>query len=115
MPNLDKPITNITLAETYYTEICRQIPKKINFNPYMTPYLTNHLNRDEIKKVSNHKHIKAIKMYPRGATTNSDLGISNISNFYPLFEAMEKHEVILSFMVRLRTKKLMYSIEKKFL
>ena len=96
MPNLDKPITNITLAETYYTEICRQIPKNIHFTPYMTLYLTSHLNRDEIKKVSNHKHIKAIKMYPKGATTNSDLGISNISKFYPLFEAMEKHEVILS-------------------
>ena len=62
----------------------------------MTLYLTNHLNKNEIKKVSNHQHIKAIKMYPKGATTNSDLGISNISKFYPLFEAMEKHEVILS-------------------
>ena len=96
MPNLDNPVTNISLAETYYTEICRQIPKEINFTPHMTLYLTNRLTKDEIKKVSTHKHIKAIKMYPRGATTNSDSGISNIAKFYPLFEAMEKNKVILS-------------------
>ena len=93
MPNLDNPVTNISLAETYYTEICRQIPKEINFTPHMTLYLTNRLTKDEIKKVSTHKHIKAIKMYPRGATTNSDSGISNIAKFYPLFEAMEKNKV----------------------
>ena len=96
MPNLDNPITNISLAETYYAEICRQIPKEISFTPHMTLYLTKCLTKDEIKKVSDHKYIKAIKMYPRGATTNSDLGISNITEFYPLFEAMEKNKVILS-------------------
>ena len=96
MPNLDKPVTNITLAENYYNEIRRQIPEEINFTPHMTLYLTNHLNKDEIKKVGNHAHIKAIKMYPKGATTNSDLGISDISKFYPIFEAMEKYGVILS-------------------
>ena len=96
MPNLDNPITNIFLAETYYAEICRQIPEDINFTPHMTLYLTNCLTKDEIKEVSTHKYIKAIKMYPRGATTNSDSGISNVTEFYPLFEAMEKHEVILS-------------------
>ena len=96
MPNLDNPITNISLAETYYAEICRQIPKDISFTPHMTLYLTKCLTKDEIKKVSDHNYIKAIKMYPRGATTNSDLGISNITEFYPLFEAMEKNKVILS-------------------
>ena len=93
MPNLDKPVTNISLAESYYAEICRQIPKEIN---KFALYLTNCLTQDEIKKVSNHRYIEAIKMYPRGATTNSDSGISNIAEFYPLFEAMEKNKVILS-------------------
>ena len=96
MPNLDKPVENISLAEDYYAEICRQIPKEIKFTPHMTLYLTNCLTQDEIKKVSNHRYIKAIKMYPRGATTNSESGISNIAEFYPLFEAMEKNKVILS-------------------
>ncbi len=96
MPNLDNPVNNISLAETYYAEICRQIPREINFNPHMTLYLTNCLTQDEIKKVSKHKYIKAIKMYPRGATTNSDSGVDNITEFYPLFEAMEKNKVILS-------------------
>ena len=96
MPNLDNPVTNISLAETYYAEICKQIPKRMQFTPHMTLYLTNCLTKDEIKKVSTHQYIKAIKMYPRGATTNSDSGISNIMEFYPLFEAMEKNGVILS-------------------
>ena len=96
MPNLDNPVTNISLAETYYAEICRQIPKGIKFTPHMTLYLTNYLNKDEIKRVSNHQYIKAIKMYPKGATTNSNSGISNVVEFYPLFEAMEKNGVILS-------------------
>ena len=96
MPNLNYPITNISLAERYYNEICKQIPKGIKFTPYMTIYLTNNLNRDEIKKVSKHEYIKAIKMYPKGATTNSDSGISDYRDFYHLFEVMEENGVILS-------------------
>ncbi len=96
MPNLDHPITNISLAETYYNEICRQIPLGVNFSPHMTIYLTHHLKKDEIKKISTHKYIKAIKMYPKGATTNSEVGISDFRDFYHLFEVMEKSGVILS-------------------
>jgi dihydroorotase len=96
MPNLDTPITNISLAENYYNEICKQIPRGIDFTPNMTLYLTNHLSKDEIKKVSTHKHIKAIKMYPKGATTNSESGISDFKDFYHLFEVMEEFGVILS-------------------
>ena len=96
MPNLENPITDISLAETYYDEICRQIPKGIKFTPHMTLYLTSNLSKQQIIKVSTHEYIKAIKMYPKGATTNSNSGISNITEFYPLFEAMEKSGVILS-------------------
>ena len=96
MPNLDTPITNISLAEKYYNEICKKIPTGTEFTPNMTLYLTNHLSKDEIKKVSTHKHIKAIKMYPKGATTNSDSGISDFKDFYNLFEVMEESGVILS-------------------
>ena len=61
MPNLDKPVTNISSAEAYHKEICSQIPEGINFTPHMTLYLTSHLSQDDIEKVSNHKDIKAIK------------------------------------------------------
>ena len=54
MPNLDTPITNISLADNYYDEICKQIPKGTEFTPNMTLYLTNYLSKDEIKKVSTH-------------------------------------------------------------
>ena len=96
MPNLENPITDISLAEAYYDEICKQIPKEIKFAPHMTLYLTSNLSKQQIIKVSTHEYIKAIKMYPKGATTNSNSGISNITEFYPLFEAMEKSGVILS-------------------
>ena len=96
MPNLDTPITNISLAENYYNEICKQIPRAIEFTPHMTLYLTNDLSKNEIKKVSNHEYIKAIKMYPKGVTTNSDSGISDFKDFYHLFEVMEESGVILS-------------------
>ena len=96
MPNLDTPITNISLAENYYNEICKQIPRGIEFTPNMTLYLTNDLSKNEIEKVSNHEYIKAIKMYPKGATTNSDSGISDFKDFYHLFEVMEESGVILS-------------------
>ena len=96
MPNLDTPITNISLAENYYNEIRKQIPREIEFTPNMTLYLTNDLSKKEIEKVSNHEYIKAIKMYPKGATTNSDSGISDFKDFYHLFEVMEESGVILS-------------------
>ncbi len=96
MPNLETPVTNISLAETYYSEICRQIPREIKFTPHMTLYLTSHLSKQQIINVSTHQYIKAIKMYPKGATTNSDSGFSNIIELYPLFEVMEKYGVILS-------------------
>ncbi len=96
MPNLDAPITNISLAENYYNEIRKQIPRGIEFTPNMTLYLTNDLSKNEIEKVSNHEYIKAIKMYPKGATTNSDLGISDFKDFHHLFEVMEESGVILS-------------------
>ena len=96
MPNLDNPVTNISLAEAYYSEICRQIPEGTQFTPYMTIYLTNDLSKADIKKISVHEYIRAIKMYPKGATTNSDSGVSDFTEYYPLFEAMERNQVILS-------------------
>ena len=96
MPNLETPVTNISLAEAYYNEICELIPKGIEFTPFMTIYLTSTLSDSEIKKISTHKYIKAIKMYPKGATTNSNSGITNVEQFYPLFASMEKNRVVLS-------------------
>jgi dihydroorotase len=95
MPNLERPVTNIHLAEQYYQEICKRIPKDVTFTPYMTIYLSNNLDVKDIRKISMHKNIKAVKMYPKGATTNSEFGISDILEFYPLFEEMEKTDVTL--------------------
>ena len=61
----------------------------------MTLYLSEEISVNLISSLSNHKIIKAIKMYPKGATTNSELGVSNFSSYYRVFEAMEKYGLVL--------------------
>ena len=95
MPNLAEPITTLSRAETYYDEICNSIPNEIKFSPLLTLYLSEELSSDLVRDLSNHKIIKAIKMYPKGATTNSELGVSNFSSYYRIFEAMEKYGLVL--------------------
>ena len=73
MPNLKTPITSLRLATTYYEEICANVPTEVEFKPLMTLYLTEEISVNLISSLSNHKIIKAIKMYPKGATTNSEL------------------------------------------
>lgn len=96
MPNLHKPVTNLLSAQSYYKTICKNIPKDAKFTPHMTIYLTKQLNKAEIKELSNHDYVKAIKMYPRGATTNSESGVLDFTDFYSSFEQMEKSKVVLS-------------------
>ena len=95
MPNLNPPITTSRQVENYYQKICANIPLEINFDPLMTLYLSEDITTTVIKSLANHQIIKAIKMYPKGATTNSEFGISNFKSFYPIFEAMERNSVVL--------------------
>ena len=81
MPNLKIPITSLSGAESYYKEISARIPKDIEFNPLMTLYLSEAININLIRSLSRHKTIKAIKMYPKGATTNSEFGVSNFKSY----------------------------------
>ena len=95
MPNLNPPITSLSQAESYYKEICASIPNKIKFDPLMTLYLSQDINAKLVRGLSDQKIVKAIKMYPKGATTNSELGVSNFSSYYRIFEAMEKYGLVL--------------------
>lgn len=91
MPNLVPPVTNVSLAQQYKRQIQEQIPEGANFSPLMTLYLTDETSIDDIQKAMQTDDIKACKLYPAGATTNSDSGLSQIKNAYPVFEAMQKH------------------------
>ncbi|ORU89822.1 MAG: dihydroorotase [Cycloclasticus sp. symbiont of Poecilosclerida sp. M] len=89
MPNLAKPVVNVEMALAYRNRILDATPQNIMFDPLMTLYLTNKTSREGIKQASQSKHVHAAKLYPAGATTNSDKGVSKIDDLWPVFEQME--------------------------
>jgi len=93
MPNLKPPVTTVAQALAYRKEILQAIPAGIDFTPLMTLYLTASTTVTEIKTAAESDHVYAFKLYPAGATTNSDSGVGDIKGIYPLFAAMEKHDI----------------------
>ncbi len=93
MPNLKPPVTTVVQALSYREEILRAVPVNMDFTPLMTLYLTGSTTVDEIKKAAESEHIHAFKLYPAGATTNSDSGVADIKAIYPLLAAMEKYDI----------------------
>lgn len=93
MPNLKPPVTTVAQALAYRHDILQAVPRGMDFTPLMTLYLTASTSFEEIRKAAECEHIYAFKLYPAGATTHSDAGIADIRAAYPLFAAMEKHDV----------------------
>ena len=89
MPNLKPPVTTVAQALAYREEIMQAVPAGIDFTPLMTLYLTSSTTVTEIKKAAESDPVYAFKLYPAGATTNSDSGVADIKAVYPLLEAME--------------------------
>lgn len=90
MPNLKPPVVTVEQALRYRDEILQALPAGADFQPLMTLYLTGNTPIAEVEKVAKSEHVHAFKLYPAGATTNSDAGVANIEAAYPLFEAMER-------------------------
>ena len=90
MPNLIPPILSGTDAIKYKNKIEREIPPQDNFLPLMTVYLTENTNKEDLKNSYENKLIFAAKLYPAGATTNSESGIKNIGKIMPILETMSK-------------------------
>jgi len=90
MPNLKPPVTTVELAKAYRSRIEANLKSLgINhFEPLMTLYLTDNTSADEVRKAKE-QGITGIKLYPAGATTNSDLGVSDIKHCYKALEAMQ--------------------------
>ncbi len=88
MPNLSHPILNGAQAKNYKIRIKNAVPEKDSFLPLMTIYLTEKTNKNELKSSFEQGLIFAAKLYPAGATTNSDSGVKNLMNIMPILETM---------------------------
>ncbi len=93
MPNLKPPVTTVAQALNYRAEILSVLPQGARFTPLMTLYLTAATTLAEIKAAADCEHVYAVKLYPAGATTNSDAGVANINAIYPLLAALEKYQL----------------------
>jgi len=88
MPNLQPPVTTTEQASAYRARILATIPDGSDFEPLMTLYLTDNTPADEIRKAKESGHVHALKLYPAGATTNSDAGVTELANVYGSLEVM---------------------------
>lgn len=94
MPNLKPPVTTAALATTYKQRIMAAVPQGVKFEPLMTLYLTDNLPPDEIKRAKE-AGVVALKLYPAGATTNSDAGVTDLRKTYQTLEAMQREGILL--------------------
>jgi len=78
MPNLKSPITTVDAALAYREQILAALPADSGFTPLMTLYLTDNTSAEEIHNAADCEHIYAVKLYPSGATTNADSGVTDI-------------------------------------
>lgn len=90
MPNLVPPITDTRAARAYRDRITGVLPKGQRFTPLMTLYLTEATNADDVVAGFEEGLISAVKLYPAGATTNSDSGVRDIQAVYPVLEKMAR-------------------------
>jgi dihydroorotase len=97
MPNLKPPVTTTELAEAYRQRILEALPEGMSFEPLMTLYLTDNTPPDEIRRAKDSGFVHAVKLYPAGATTNSDAGVTDLRKCYKTLEVMQ--EVGMPFLV----------------
>lgn len=95
MPNLKPPVTTTEQARGYRERIMAAVPAGISFEPLMTLYLTDRTTPEEVKRAKDSGFIVGFKLYPAGATTNSDAGVTNIDRIVFVLEAMEMYDVAL--------------------
>ena len=90
MPNLRPPVTTTQLAIAYRERILAARPANRNFEPLMTLYLTDNTTADEIKMAQTSGIVQGVKLYPAGATTNSDSGVTDLLKCDSALSEMEK-------------------------
>ena len=90
MPNLVPPVTTTEQALAYRERILAQMPSARGFDPLMTLYLTDATAAAELKQAQASGKVYAVKLYPAGATTNSDAGVTALENCFDALAAMEE-------------------------
>ena len=94
MPNLRPPVTTAAAAVAYRARILAALPAGSDFQPLMTLYLTDNTPPDEIERARD-AGVVAVKLYPAGATTHSDAGVTDLRKTYPVLEAMQRAGLLL--------------------
>mmetsp|Transcript_22724 Transcript_22724/g.68227 ORF Transcript_22724/g.68227 Transcript_22724/m.68227 type:complete len:355 (-) Transcript_22724:56-1120(-) len=95
MPNLSPPVTTAALAAAYRDRILAQLPAGSRFQPLMTLYLTDHTTKEDIAAAKETGFVYACKLYPKGATTNSHGGVSDVNNIAGALDEMEARGLVL--------------------
>ena len=90
MPNLRPPATTTVLALQYRQRILSALPAGATFEPLMTLYLTDNTSAEEIRKARQSGAVHAVKLYPAGATTNSDAGVTSLRKTYAALDEMQR-------------------------
>ncbi len=90
MPNLRPPVTTVAAAGDYRARILAALPPGMAFEPLMTLYLTDRTPVDEIRRAAECDFVHAIKLYPAGATTNSDSGVTDLDHCSAVLAEMEE-------------------------
>jgi dihydroorotase len=90
MPNLKPPVTTVALAAAYRERILAALPVGMDFSPLMTLYLTDNMAPSEIDAARASGFVHAVKLYPAGATTNSDAGVTDLKKCAATLARMEK-------------------------
>ncbi|QEZ45603.1 dihydroorotase [Cupriavidus oxalaticus] len=90
MPNLKPPVTTVEQAQAYRARILAALPAGMQFEPLMTLYLTDNTSPEEIVAAKASGFVHGVKLYPAGATTNSDAGVTDIRRCYAALEAMQR-------------------------
>jgi dihydroorotase len=94
MPNLRPPVTTAAAALAYRDRIVAALPAGSDFQPLMTLYLTDNTPPDEIARAQA-AGVVALKLYPAGATTNSDAGVTDLRKCHATLEAMQRAGLLL--------------------
>ncbi|QIL86677.1 dihydroorotase (plasmid) [Vibrio sp. HDW18] len=94
MPNTVPPVTTTAMALAYQERIMAAQPSA-HFTPLMTLYLTDNTTADEIRHAKASGQVVAAKLYPAGATTNSDSGVTSAQKIYPVLQAMQEVGMLL--------------------
>jgi dihydroorotase len=95
MPNLKPAVTSTELALAYRQRILAELPPGAAFEPLMTLYLTDHTSAAEIERARESGMIHGCKLYPAGATTHSDAGVSDVRRIDAVLERMAAHGMVL--------------------